>query len=774
MLRDKVRQGLFIPKIEAYLQGRGRENLLNIEIDKNKPNNIDGLCNGASLLLLEKIFYDCLDQYYKIDPKPDILVLFNQAVGDFFNHIEAIIATDDNLLNSSGYQLKLGNRKIPEYIEINKKLDQAIKLGILIITEQDKLCSDYRWTLINLAEQQKILNNDEANILREEHIPDIPLFEHFISQIFLFQLSDENVENISQDNLANKFLQNQKTLLTLPILEFSEGLLITPEEFMNNLETIFPNERLVWIGLLKHTVAACRINNQYYYYDSNNNDKKFIFCHSPFIFTLKLALTILSLANADQKKISEQETLSLLHQFYDDIMDLDEREIINKARLWLENKPAKNIQIIFIKNAITILEQTNTLNEQSEEEWEKAKKQAVLNALLAFPVFLGLRWKVYRHIDSPDHVYPSMAKLLWETDFKKVLTRTDFAKETVLMKLASIGSIEELKNILLEINDIQIINMIDKNGLTALNFACLNKTEFEAAQLLLAAGANPNIPSKNGITPLMSAINNQNLPLVELLINYQADVNFRLGEHTAFTFSCLKESENDTAVCNIIFEKLLSKANINQLGQDLPPLFLCTLINNPWRVEQLLKHGADANIHLAKDSNSYLAKAFPECSILQYALNQNNLEIVKLLIKFGAQPNKNELQKIITPHANINNLIIFFVLYPCMAQGDTKAQQLSLLFQDYTNPPIYLGIFTTARHYITLAKKISFELGKDENKNLNDQDIKNIIMGHIAISGGYEYLTNGEFKKRVDMVFKYFLSEELEFSPQIQQQNIIN
>jgi len=161
--------------------------------------------------------------------------------------------------------------------------------------------------------------------------------------------------------------------------------------------------------------------------------------------------------------------------------------------------------------------------------------------------------------------------------------------------------------------------------------------------------------------------------------------------------------------------------------------------------EILLKYGANPNTQ-DRFGNSCLANM----------AERENIEAVILLLKYGARLKKEELAYIIKN--NPNKLIVLYVMFPNMAHGETKAKQLSILFNDYAHPPKVGSFFpTTRRHHTRLAQKISDELALPKNKDLDDKGIKKIIEKHIH---GIHFDEHGEFKKRLNLVMIHFLKVE--------------
>jgi protein-tyrosine phosphatase len=70
------------------------------------------------------------------------------------------------------------------------------------------------------------------------------------------------------------------------------------------------------------------------------------------------------------------------------------------------------------------------------------------------------------------------------------------------------------------------VNLVSKEGSTPLFYACLFGLN-DVVSLLLARGALPNIVNAKGLTPLHNAAAANNLPLVVMLIRHGADVNMR-------------------------------------------------------------------------------------------------------------------------------------------------------------------------------------------------------------------------------------------------------
>ncbi|KAJ5072633.1 cyclin-dependent kinase inhibitor 2c-related [Anaeramoeba ignava] len=168
------------------------------------------------------------------------------------------------------------------------------------------------------------------------------------------------------------------------------------------------------------------------------------------------------------------------------------------------------------------------------------------------------------------------------------------ADEDVIRILLASGANPNERNVFIKKFDIRNIRLIlilpkKKSKWTSLHIACINKAESNIIRLLIAAGADVNIPA--GFTPLHYACKeNLNLDIITLLLISGADVNAQSG----FT-----------------------------------PLYLACKNNcNPMVVKILLSSRADPN---------------PYSALHVACENSANLEIIELLLCAGANYNsKNE------------------------------------------------------------------------------------------------------------------------------------
>ncbi|GAA3631961.1 ankyrin repeat domain-containing protein [Flavivirga jejuensis] len=137
------------------------------------------------------------------------------------------------------------------------------------------------------------------------------------------------------------------------------------------------------------------------------------------------------------------------------------------------------------------------------------------------------------------------------------------------------GSFEQVKEVI-ETQNIDVNSVFDKEGNETILANCLSGFEhgednMQLTKYLLDNGANPNIQDKYGNSAFHYAIYSKNLELIELMMNYNIEVNQKAeGGYTTF-FAFLKYTYAELAFkgiplkkrCLVILEKMLA------LGADI-------------------------------------------------------------------------------------------------------------------------------------------------------------------------------------------------------------
>lgn len=152
----------------------------------------------------------------------------------------------------------------------------------------------------------------------------------------------------------------------------------------------------------------------------------------------------------------------------------------------------------------------------------------------------------------------------------------------------------------------------------------INNSMLDVAEKLIDAGADPNIQDSSGNTALIYSMNIREFGLVRKLLNSGANPNL-FGEKSPLYISVeIYETE--------IFEMLLEKgAKINDLSGKNTALLLAVERNDLNKVKKLVKLGADPNINGKNGKNCLLTAITREY--------RDNTDIVSELIDAGADLN---------------------------------------------------------------------------------------------------------------------------------------
>lgn len=179
---------------------------------------------------------------------------------------------------------------------------------------------------------------------------------------------------------------------------------------------------------------------------------------------------------------------------------------------------------------------------------------------------------------------------------------------------------QDILKLLLHFNNISIgiplVDIQDDNERIPLHYAIQFKN-IEATKVLLSSGSNVNLKDKDSHNSLHLAIYSKNLEIVNLIIDKHPAIN-----------SQINTGETSLHIaCNLELQSI---------------------------VQKLLEVGADPNI---KDNEH-------ELTPLNYAVNLNNTEIVKLLIKYKANINSQDFYGRTVYHYVVQegNYDIFFIL----------------------------------------------------------------------------------------------------------------
>lgn len=177
----------------------------------------------------------------------------------------------------------------------------------------------------------------------------------------------------------------------------------------------------------------------------------------------------------------------------------------------------------------------------------------------------------------------------------------------------------------------------DRVGLNSspLYLAILKRKDYpEILQLVLESGADVDF-RREGFTLLETALQFNDIGLFKLLLKYQPDTSTEIRNRLVFLL--LGSDDNFSGL-----QQLLRKGvNLEYLNSQNPSFLFVAMKNNAFKnTELLLKYGVDPNIlsyvpipNTAPHKYSY---------VLHFAVHQKSLRFIDLLLKYGANPYRND------------------------------------------------------------------------------------------------------------------------------------
>lgn len=175
----------------------------------------------------------------------------------------------------------------------------------------------------------------------------------------------------------------------------------------------------------------------------------------------------------------------------------------------------------------------------------------------------------------------------------------------------------------------QIVRLLQQAGARPINKRTM-------AQARLRSLKDINTPDERGITPLMQAIIERNLPLVSMLLSRGANIHQRDQEgRTALWFAA------NNGIMPLVRTLLQRGADINVTGKHSgSPLMGAIWGGKREMVEFLLKQGADPTVAIVGQSGHVLtAMSIAKLSThaLSRSTNQRNEQIIDVLTQAGAR-----------------------------------------------------------------------------------------------------------------------------------------
>jgi ankyrin repeat protein len=185
------------------------------------------------------------------------------------------------------------------------------------------------------------------------------------------------------------------------------------------------------------------------------------------------------------------------------------------------------------------------------------------------------------------------------------------------------------------------VNATDNNQENSpLEMAVIND-HVKILQMLLAAGANPNAATKDGVTPLQLAAQRGDLAVIKMLLTAGANPNAgdKYGRPPLF-FAVTSGSEESVKLL------LAAKANPNGGSVDAP-LFSAIYKMDVVSAEMLLQAGASPNDvgTVDREAGAALGSDRQRLTPLFQAVSTDQLPMVQLLLKYHADPNAEQADK---------------------------------------------------------------------------------------------------------------------------------
>ena len=265
---------------------------------------------------------------------------------------------------------------------------------------------------------------------------------------------------------------------------------------------------------------------------------------------------------------------------------------------------------------------------------------------------------------------------------------------------------------------------------------------------LMKEGADVNALNKHGETPLMAATFHENIPIMEMLIDYGGDVNARIdiNSETALNYAARQN-------CGKAMELLINKgADVNARDQHGDtPLMVAAFYGNIPIMEMLLDNRSDVNARNEENRKTALHYAAGKYSLkatallidkgadvnvqnqhgktpLMTAIFSETLQIVELLMDNGAD---------IGPYDNLNSETALNY-----AAKQSSGKTLRLLIEkgvDVNLKVKYTALMTAAWYGHVNNVLTLIEAGADLNIEIHGHDCLTTAFRLLLLSGHYQY-----------------------------------
>lgn len=200
------------------------------------------------------------------------------------------------------------------------------------------------------------------------------------------------------------------------------------------------------------------------------------------------------------------------------------------------------------------------------------------------------------------------------------------------------------------------VNPVYEDGFTPLWYAAI-KGRTDIAEMLLAAGADPNVKDKNKKSLLTYCLETRKFDLASRLIEHKASLSVQEANYLLQKGVALGDAD-------LVRVVLKSGANVNQKFDDgMSPIWVAAFNNNREMVQLLAAAGANIN---SKDNDGR--------TILMWAIENNRKELAQVILASGANVNllDNKKRTALSIAIEKNNLALVDLLLRYKAQVNIK------------------------------------------------------------------------------------------------------
>lgn len=591
-------QNYLLPKIRDFFTEISRGANTPNDIENFPEEDMQGLCVGFSLLMLDADTTDKQDAYVaslfkfnEVDQAQIVKMakIFNQyqkRYKDFIQANKALLQTSlsdyernrsEAISQIQKLKVELAAATAEEKLKIEEKISAAQKLR----TEADQLISQQRQIHFARIEAEFLAmiksEMPEEQILLYQTAKAFYEFCHALIAIgggSNVHFVDEANLKISDDDVIERLRIIGATSANLLEMQFSIFMNLSDDEFENIISTVmFDKDKVSLTFQLGHNMYLTKNHGIYTLFDSN----------------------------ADEliEACSAKELVTKLRETFFETFKIPPGEYISYG-----------IQIFRNKNE-PIAEKRPTMKEKLKEILERRKNEIVDydktniedvdgNTALHSAAFLR---------------NPEEAQILLE--YKANPNARNDMGNTPMHNAVREDRVELVKLLLTNRADLEIRNDAEQTPLmTAIRFDSMS-----TARLLLESKVNPNMTGDGGRTALLNAAQLGNLPAIKLLLEHKAHYDIKDRLEQSFLF-CAVQSKNEALVRYLLNELKLSQ-DVNSSRFDKATPLSIALENSTWRIaELLLEHGAIPFLPNVQDEkvirNAHQAGEFHICVRMEY------------------------------------------------------------------------------------------------------------------------------------------------------------